>query len=221
MTTLADHAASRDAARGRSREQRLRARRNALGAWPPACAQGRTALANGRLDDEAQLRFAPPLGAYGRSPGWRSRRHFLAALPFHPRLEVVCRANQVAPDALLAWAALVATRGDVETGRNIAVSNDVLARLLGYTPRHVRNITRTARQLGVYQVVLAGTTMTLAQRGQVLDAYGRGHPPRRWRNLPNIAAATVPPVARAPHAKLIPGRRRITDNSPGHRWRAA
>jgi hypothetical protein len=160
--------------------------------WPPPATVGYTRDAEGVVDDERNLRFTVPAGAYATVPAWRSRRHYLAALRWHPRLAAVCRRHEIAVETFLAVMALYAARADDETGRNIAVANDVLGQLSGISGRHVRNATRAARNLGVLHVVLAGTTMTLAHRAQVLDQYRRGHPSRRWRHLPNFAAATVP-----------------------------
>lgn len=180
--------------------------------WPPPEAATYTSARSveADVDGEANLRFRPPDGAYAALPAWRSRNHYVAALRWHPRLEDVCRRHGIAVDTFLAITALYAARADDDTGRNIAVANSVLAQLAGVSDRHVRNATRAARELGVLTVVLAGTPMSITQRAQVLEQYRRGHPSRRWRNLPNYAAACVPAeLTRALHRPLKNLRNRL------------
>lgn len=191
--------------------------------WPPPGARytsgkrrGRTpravrvGAAVGAVDAEANLRFSPVDGAYGALPAWRNRTHYVAALPWHPRLHPVCKAHGVRVELFLTAMTLEAARADHDTGRGIAVAHDALAHLLGCSVRHVRNIKRVARDLGVQQVVLAGAQMTGTQRWQVLDAYKRGHHSRTWRGLPNISAATVPAeLVSALHRPLRDLRRRL------------
>lgn len=154
------------------------------------------------------VEFVAPAGAYAGLPAWRTRASWLVALRTHPRLVEAC-AGRVRPGLFLRVMAELSRYAAADTGRGIAVPHARIAEALGICTKTVQRSVRIAYSLGALHLVLAGTQMSIGQRSCVLDAYGRGVPSRRWRELPNFYAAVMPAEAAA--------RVRAVDNDPaGH-----
>lgn len=152
------------------------------------------------------VEFVAPAGVYAGLPAWRTRAGWLLSLRTHPRLAEACAGVHVRTGLFLRVMGELARHAEPDTGRGIAVPHRVIAESLGVCTKTVQRSVRIAYSLGGLHLVLAGTQMSIGQRACVLDTYGRGVPSRRWRELPNFYAATMPAAAVA--------RVRAVDNQP-------
>lgn len=140
------------------------------------------------------VEFVAPAGAYAGLPAWRTRTGWLLSLRTHPDLVTAC-AGLVRPSLFVGIMRELSRYAAADTGRGIAVPHGQVAAACGVCTKTVQRAVRIAYSLGALHLVLPGAQMSLAQRCAVLDAYGRGIPSRRWRELPNFYAAVMPAAA--------------------------
>jgi hypothetical protein len=158
-----------------------------------ACMRDRSVLPRWHQDDRGRanahrgVHVAAPDGAYSAIPTWRSRNHWVTyvipvAIALHR--DVLIK-HHVSPHMFREWAKVKSGYADPRTGRRCIVRPSTLARILGVDERHVQNINRAARELGLEQVVLVGRMLNAEE---CMGARMRGS---RQRGLSTEVALTA------------------------------
>jgi hypothetical protein len=158
----------------------------------------------GPRDQHRGIHVAAPDGAYSTVPAWRSREHWVtyavpAAIAHHRE---VLRKLHVSETQLREWAKVKSGYAHQSTGRRCVVRPDTLAAVLGVSERHVQNINRAAREIGLEVVALNGRMLT---RDEKHHCWRSGS---RQRGLATESALTVPSVLRLVVDSFTPARGR-------------
>lgn len=163
-----------------------------------ACMQDRSVLPRwhqddrGRANEHRGVHVVAPAGSYARVPAWLSREHwvtYVVPLAIAQHRDVLIK-HHVSPTMLREWAKVKSGYADPRTGRRCIVRPKTLASVLGVDERHVQNINRAARELGLEHVVLVGRMLN---QDECMGARRRGS---RQRGLSTEVALTVPTFLR-------------------------
>lgn len=141
----------------------------------------------GRSNEHRGVHVAAPDGTYSAIPIWRTRNHWVTvAVPVAIALHAdVLTKLHISHHSLREWAKVKSGYADPRTGRRCIVRPVTLARILGVTERHVQNMNRAARLMGLEQVVLVGRMLNVSES---MGARQRGS---RQRGLSTEVALTI------------------------------
>ena len=146
----------------------------------------------GRSNAHRGIHVQAPDGAYSRIATWTSREHWVTfTVPLAiARHREILRKHHVSPAMLREAAKVKSGYADPRTGRRCIVRPKTLASVLDVDERHVQNINRCLRELGLEVVVLTGRMLTQAERYHCWRAGSR------QRGLATEVALTTPTFLR-------------------------
>lgn len=163
-----------------------------------ACMRDRSVLPRWHQDDRGRanahrgIHVQAPDGAYARIATWTSREHWVTfTVPLAiARHREILRKHHVSPAMLREAAKVKSGYADPRTGRRCIVRPKTLASVLDVDTRHVQNINRCMRELGLEVVVLTGRMLTQTERYHCWRAGSR------QRGLATEVALTTPTFLR-------------------------